>query len=98
MTLGVVMTVQDLEQAVAEFNRYSGEYRVEIVDYFSQAESYEDASDRLSLDIVTGKAPDIIALSGIDYSMFCEKGGWQICMSSCGRTRTSHGTCWCSLW
>lgn len=74
VTLGVVMTVQDLEQAVAEFNRYSGEYRVEIVDYFSQAESYEDASDRLSLDIVTGKAPDIIALSGIDYSMFCEKG------------------------
>ncbi len=74
VTLGVVMTTQDLEQTAAEFNRYSDRYRVEIVDYFAQAESYEEAASRLNLDAVTGKAPDIIAVSGINYSMFCEKG------------------------
>ena len=74
LTLGTVMTVQDLERAVAEFNRYSGEYRVRIVDYLSQAESYEKAEERLKLDVVTGNAPDVIAVSGLDYQMFSEKG------------------------
>ena len=74
VTLGVTMTVQNLEKAVAEFNRYSSGYRVEIVDYFSQAGNYEEASEKLKLDVVTGKAPDMIDVSGVDYSMFSEKG------------------------
>ena len=74
LTLGVTMTPQDLEQTVMEFNRYNNEYVVEIVDYFMEKGDYDDALERLKLDVVTGKAPDIIAVSGIDYDMFSEKG------------------------
>ena len=74
VTMGATMAAQDLEGAVSEFNRYNDRYRVEIVDYFGQAGNYEDAAERLKLDVVTGKAPDIISVSGIDYSMFAKKG------------------------
>lgn len=74
VTLGVVMAVQDLEKAVAEFNRHSAGYRVEIVDYFSREGNYEDAAEKLKLDVVSGKAPDIIAASGTDYRTFSGKG------------------------
>lgn len=74
LTLGVVMGLSDLERAVAEFNRISDEYRVEILDYYSREGTYEDAIEKLKLDVVTQKAPDIICVSGIDYQMFSEKG------------------------
>ena len=74
LTLGVTMNVQDLEKAMAEFNRYSSDYRVELVNYFDQTGDYDKAVEQLKLDVVTGTAPDIIAVSGIDYSMFSEKG------------------------
>ncbi len=74
VTLGVTMIVQDLEKIVTEFNRHSSEYKVEIVDYFNQTGDYDEAIEQLKLDVVTRTAPDIIAVSGIDYSMFSEKG------------------------
>lgn len=74
VTLGVVMTAQDLEKAVAQFNRESAKYRVEMVDYLAQGGNYEDAAQKLKLDVVTGKAPDIIATSGMDYRIFSGKG------------------------
>lgn len=74
LTLGVTMTLQDLERTVTEFNRRSNEYRVEIVDYYSKEGNYDDGLEQLKLDVVTGKAPDIIDVSNIDYDMFAEKG------------------------
>lgn len=74
VTLGLIGMAQDLEHAVAEFNRSNSEYRVEIVDYAQQGEDYEDGLEKLKLDIVRGEAPDVIDVSGIDYEMFCRKG------------------------
>ena len=74
VTLGTTSTLQNLEQVVTEFNRYNSEYRVEIVDYYSQEGNYDDGMEQLKLDVVTGKAPDIIEVTGIDYNMFSEKG------------------------
>lgn len=74
VTLGSTLTLPDLERVVAEFNRYSSEYRVEIVDYVTQKGNYEDAVEQLKLDVVSGKAPDIITVGGIDYGTFSEKG------------------------
>lgn len=74
VTLGMIMTAQDLERMVTEFNRYSSDYRVEMVDYFEQTGDYDKAVEQLKLDVITGTAPDIIAVSGIDYSMLSEKG------------------------
>lgn len=74
VTLGVAFSAQDLERAVAAFNRDSAGYRVEIVDYFSRTGDYEEAGEQLKLDVATGKGPDVIAVSGIDYQMFAGKG------------------------
>lgn len=74
VTLGSTAMISDLENAVAEFNRYSGEYRVEIVDYLALKGSYEDAQEQLKLDVITGKAPDVITTAGMDYSVFSDKG------------------------
>lgn len=74
VTLGMTMAAQDLEKVVAEFNRYNGDYRVEMVDYFGQTGDYDKAVEQINLDVVTGTAPDVISVSGIDYSMLSEKG------------------------
>lgn len=74
LTLGMIMTVQDLEKAVMEFNRYNSEYVVEIVDYSMTTGSYDSALEQLKLDVVTGKAPDIISVSGIDPTILSAKG------------------------
>lgn len=74
VTLGVTMAAQDLEEAVSQFNRDSAGYMVQIVDYYSREGNYEDAAEKLKLDVVTGKAPDIIGVSGIDYRIFSGKG------------------------
>lgn len=74
VTLGSTAMVPDLENAVAEFNRFSGEYRVELVDYVALKGSYEGAAEQLRLDVITGKAPDIITTEGMDYSIFSDKG------------------------
>ena len=74
VTLGVVMVAQDLEAAVAQFNRDSAKYRVEIVDYLAREGNYEDAGEKLKLDMVPGKAPDVIATSAVDYRIFSGKG------------------------
>lgn len=76
VTLGVVWLSQDLERAVAEFNRYNEAYQVEIVDYIRMAGEYERAIEKLRLDVVTGSAPDLLAAAGIanDYQAFAQKG------------------------
>ncbi len=76
VTLGVSMLSQGLEKAVVEFNRTSGAYRVEIIDYFSQTGDFEEAKERLKLDFVTDQAPDVIALSEVDYRTFSKKGAF----------------------
>lgn len=74
LTLGMIMMDQDLEQAVMEFGRYNSEYVVEIVHYSMDTGSYDSAREQLKLDVVTGKAPDIISVSGIDPTMLSDKG------------------------
>lgn len=74
VTLGSIIMVSDLENIVTEFNRSNKEYRVEVIDYLDYAESYTEAMERLKLDVITGNAPDIITIGGMDYSMFSQKG------------------------
>lgn len=74
VTLGSTDMLSELERVVAEFNRYSSEYRVEILDYHVLAGDYEKAVERLKLDVVSGKAPDLITTGGIDYSLLSRKG------------------------
>ncbi|MCH5337432.1 MAG: extracellular solute-binding protein [Acetatifactor sp.] len=77
LTLGVMELLQGLEAAVAEYNRYQQGVQIQIVEYYkdrSAQDGYERGSNQLTLDIVTGKAPDILDVSSVDYDVFAEKG------------------------
>lgn len=77
LTLGVMELLQGLEAAVAEYNRYQQGVQIQIVEYYkdrSAQDGYERGNNQLKLDIVTGKAPDILDVSAVDYDVFAEKG------------------------
>lgn len=74
VTLGLMQASRQTEEAMAGFNRTSGSVRVELVPYYDQAEGYEAGLERLKLDIVRGKAPDVINVSSIDCTPLADKG------------------------
>ncbi|MCM1056297.1 MAG: extracellular solute-binding protein [Firmicutes bacterium] len=74
VTLGSTLMLPYLEKVVAEFNRYNSEYRIEIIDYVTQEGDSEAAVEQLKLDIISGKAPDIITVGGMDHGIFSQKG------------------------
>lgn len=55
--------------AIADFNRNSREYYAEVRSYLG-----ENAQTRLNLDIVSGKAPDIISLHLVPYEAYAQNG------------------------
>ena len=74
LTLGVVGLLQELEAAVTEYNRYQQGVQIQIVEYNKGQDGYDRGRDQMKLDIVTGKAPDILDVSAVDYDIFAEKG------------------------
>lgn len=74
LTLGVMFLSQELASVITEFNRYSQDLRVQVVDYWENADTYDLGVDRLKLDLVTGRAPDILAVSALDYDLLVDKG------------------------
>lgn len=75
LTLGVVHLEYELEGIITEFNRYDKDLQIQVVDYYREdAAAYELGLDQLKLDIVTGHAPDLLMVSGVDYDIFADKG------------------------
>ncbi|MBD5547895.1 MAG: extracellular solute-binding protein [Lachnospiraceae bacterium] len=74
LTLGVMQVTQNLEKKVADFNRSNGNIRIEIVPYYTGENGFEEGMEHLKLDIIRGKAPDIIDVSEIDYAVYSDKG------------------------
>ncbi|MCH5341065.1 MAG: extracellular solute-binding protein [Acetatifactor sp.] len=72
ITLGVIMSNPELEQIVAGYNRFSDAGKVEIISYHT--DDYSVGLDRLKLDIISGKAPDVMEVSEIDTNIFTAKG------------------------
>lgn len=72
ITLGVIMSNSELEQIVAGYNRFSDTGKVEIISYHT--DDYSVGLDQLKLDIISGKAPDVMEVSGFDTNIFAAKG------------------------
>lgn len=72
ITLGVIMSNSELEQIVAGYNRFSDTGKIEIISYHT--DDYSVGLDRLKLDIISGKAPDVMEVSGFDTNIFAAKG------------------------
>lgn len=68
-----------LTEAVAEFNKKSNQYRVEIKSYMDEGteyteRAYEDALNRFYAELVNGEAGDIINLKNMDWRNLARKG------------------------
>lgn len=73
ISLGVMQSFQELETAVTRFNRSHDDVRIGIVTYYDEKNGFEAGLEKLNLDIVRGKAPDLLETSMIDYEILSQK-------------------------
>ena len=73
LTLGVMKLQPEMREVVAAFNRYQNEVTVEPVTYVENYD-YEKGYERLTLDIIQGKAPDLLSVDGIEYENLANLG------------------------
>ncbi|MDR0446449.1 MAG: extracellular solute-binding protein, partial [Oscillospiraceae bacterium] len=77
ITFGVMFLDNDTKAEVLEFNKSSSKARIEIVDYSTYNTSAWDTAAgiaQLDMDILGGRAPDIISLSALQPSKYVSKG------------------------
>ena len=69
-----------IKQAIVDFNQENPDSRIEVVEYMSGNDeaAYEAALNRLSADIATGNAPDVLVLPPeADFWTYAQKGALQ---------------------
>ena len=76
LVVGCMYTSTYLERNVVAFNRSQDKYHVTVKAYNDRSDyiSTEDALTNFNLDLVSGKAPDVINISDFDIYNLAEKG------------------------
>lgn len=77
LTLGIMYTSQDINNAVVNFNKNNDKYRIQVIDYgtdYSSEEEYNDAITRFNNALTSGNGPDIFNTEIINMSMMAQKG------------------------
>lgn len=79
LTLGALSVDQNTYAAIIKFNKSNEKYRITVKDYseqidYSSENSYQDAITRMNNDILTGNAPDLISLNGINVKLMAQQG------------------------
>lgn len=74
ITVGMMLLDRSLEKTIAAFNRYHQDMRVEAVEYYDQEEGFDRGLERLKLDLIQGKGPDVIEVSSLDWEVLAQKG------------------------
>ena len=75
ITLGTMWLEPDVQSEVMEFNRSNDKYEIEVIDYSKlyPSDDLEEAKKQLDMDIISGKAPDIINVEG-NVKKYVDKG------------------------
>ena len=79
ITLGGIYNSYDLVKQIYKFNKKNDEYKIKYVDYSeayaSEDMSYDDLVKQFNMDVLSGKAPDIIAFNGyLNVNNYVNKG------------------------
>lgn len=76
ITYGTLYLDYYVRKQIIEFNRTNQEYRIEVKEYVTDnsMEGYGSGQEQMNSDIVSGKGPDIIELSGRNLKMYAAKG------------------------
>lgn len=75
VSLGVMTMEQEIRNAVTAFNRYQDRVRIVPVVYVEEYD-FDSGYERLNLDVIRGKAPDLICTGGIDFEILANKGAF----------------------
>ncbi|MCM1044235.1 MAG: extracellular solute-binding protein [Candidatus Gastranaerophilales bacterium] len=75
LTLGVITLHPEMMEVVASFNRYQDEVTIEPIIYVNDYD-YDKGYEKLTLDIIQGKAPDLIDVSGLGYESLANVGAF----------------------
>ncbi|MDR0839624.1 MAG: hypothetical protein LBN99_08325 [Oscillospiraceae bacterium] len=74
ITLGVWYATTELKRAVMEFNRESADARISITDYSEYDMQGGSGTAQLDLDIIAGRAPDIVDVGRLSAGKYASKG------------------------
>ena len=79
LTLSCLTADAEVEKAVRDFNRRSGEWYITLRDYSGGQPITQDVRDRaitaMNLDIVNGDMPDLLSIQdGVPFKSWAEKG------------------------
>ena len=65
----------DVKRAITDFNKNSGEYYIELTDFYDVGGDYADKLSRMNSEMTAGNIPDIIAVSGaMPVESYASKG------------------------
>ncbi len=69
----------DILEAVAQFNKSNADYRIDLDAYGAQyrdaaQEDWDKALEQLNLDLISGRVPDILDLSGLPADAYSRRG------------------------
>lgn len=73
LTLGVMTLQPEMTETIASFNRYQNKVTIEPIVYVDDYE-YDAGYEKLTLDIIQGKAPDLISVYGLEYERLANLG------------------------
>ena len=76
LTYGTLYLDYFVRKEIIEFNRTNPEYRIEVKEYVTDnsIEGYDSGQEQMNTDIISGKGPDIIELSGGNMQIYAAKG------------------------
>ena len=75
LTLGVMTLHPETRETIASFNRYQNEITIDPIVYVDDYD-YNAGYEKLTLDIIQGKAPDLISVDGIEYGSLANAGAF----------------------
>ena len=76
ITIGAVYIDSATRSAIRQFNKKSDTARITVLDYsqYETVDNYSAGMTQLDMDILGGRAPDIICFSGLQPSKYAAKG------------------------
>ncbi len=75
ITLGTMFLEPNVQSEIMKFNRSNDKYEIKVIDYAElyPGDGLEEAKKQLDMDIISGKAPDIICVEG-NVKKYADKG------------------------
>jgi len=76
LTLGTLHPDHIIQNAVVRFNMTSKTHRIHVIDYssFNTSEDSTAGLTRLTTEIVAGRSPDILVLTGLPFGSYVSRG------------------------